>query len=194
MQGNFAVWDFVQANIAEDEHFASTRECVMAMPSTLTMSSDFDADVYQISIEAYNPSSQEAKFQLSYSLDRGATWKNFCSSVAAEGLETSTLSWRPTFRQPFRLRLTRNGGNKNLPVYIDNFTINFVGEQRIAEDVRGDIDGNGVVDIDDLNIVINIMVKKNPDASLEPRADIDGNGVVDIDDLNAIINIMVHKD
>ena len=194
VQGNFAVWDFVQANIANDEHFASTRECKMAMPSTMTMASDFDADVYQITLDAYNPSSQDAKFQLSYSFDKGATWKNLGNSVTVTGLETTQLSWRPKFRQPFRLRLTRNGGNKNLPVYVDNLTINFIGDQRVAEGVKGDIDGNGVVDIDDLNIIINIMVKKNPDATLEPRADIDGSGVVDIDDLNTVINIMVHKD
>ena len=61
-----------------------------------------------------------------------------------------------------------------------------------AGSVRGDVDGNGVVDIDDLNIVINIMVKKATMAQW-PKADIDGNGDVDIDDLNIIINIMVKK-
>ena len=59
--------------------------------------------------------------------------------------------------------------------------------------VRGDVNGDGVVDVDDLNIVINIMVRK---ATLErwPAADIDSNGVVDVDDLNHVINIMVHKE
>ena len=61
-----------------------------------------------------------------------------------------------------------------------------------AGGVRGDVDGNGVVDIDDLNIVINIMVKKATMAQW-PNADVDKNGVVDIDDLNIIINIMVKK-
>ncbi len=193
VQGNFAVWDFVQANVANDEHFASARECKMAMPSTMTMVSDFDADVYQITLDAYNPSSQDAKFQLSYSFDKGATWKSLGNSVTVPGLETSQLSWRPKFRQPFRLRLTRNGGNKNLPVYIDNLTINFIGEQRVAEGVKGDVDGNGVVDVDDLNIIINVMLRKATLAQW-PQADADGSGEVDIDDLNIVINIMVHKD
>ena len=59
--------------------------------------------------------------------------------------------------------------------------------------VRGDVNGDGVVDVDDLNIVINIMVRKAAMADW-PAADLDGNGVVDIDDLNRVINIMVHKD
>ena len=60
--------------------------------------------------------------------------------------------------------------------------------------VRGDVNGDGVVDIDDLNAVINVMVHKNTDTGIEARADIDGNGMVDIDDLNVVINVMVGKD
>ena len=60
--------------------------------------------------------------------------------------------------------------------------------------VRGDVNGDGVVDIDDLNAVINVMLHKNADTGLEARADIDGNGMVDIDDLNVVINVMVGKD
>ncbi|MBR6285255.1 MAG: hypothetical protein IKR25_13340 [Muribaculaceae bacterium] len=59
--------------------------------------------------------------------------------------------------------------------------------------IRGDVNGDGVVDVDDLNIVINIMVRKT---TMErwPAADLDGNGIVDVDDLNHVINIMVHKE
>ena len=58
--------------------------------------------------------------------------------------------------------------------------------------VKGDVDGTGVVDVDDLNIVINIMVKKATESQW-PNADVDGNGVVDVDDLNLVINIIVKK-
>lgn len=57
--------------------------------------------------------------------------------------------------------------------------------------VRGDLTGEGVVDVDDLNYVINIMVHK---ADAIPAADINGDGSVDVDDLNIVINIMVHKE
>ena len=58
--------------------------------------------------------------------------------------------------------------------------------------VTGDVNGDGMVDVDDLNILINIMLRK---ASITqwPQADVDNNGVVDVDDLNRIINIMVRK-
>ena len=59
--------------------------------------------------------------------------------------------------------------------------------------VRGDADGSGVVDVDDLNAVINIMVRKAAWADF-PAADVNANGVVDIDDLNIVVNVMLHKD
>ncbi len=62
--------------------------------------------------------------------------------------------------------------------------------QPAAQSVFGDVNGDGVIDVDDLNIVINIMVKKADDT---PAADLNGDGVIDIDDLNIIINIIVKK-
>ncbi len=56
---------------------------------------------------------------------------------------------------------------------------------------RGDLTGDGAVDVDDMNIVINMMLHK---ADPTQAADINGDGVVDIDDMNIIINIMVHKE
>ncbi len=56
--------------------------------------------------------------------------------------------------------------------------------------ITGDVDGDGNVDVDDVNIVVNIMLG-NTSLSDYPVADIDGNGVVDVDDVNAIINIML---
>ena len=58
--------------------------------------------------------------------------------------------------------------------------------------LKGDVNGDDVVDVDDLNLVINIMVKK-ASMSQWPDADVDGNGIVDVDDLNHVINVIVRK-
>lgn len=58
---------------------------------------------------------------------------------------------------------------------------------------KGDVDGNDVVDIDDLNILINIVLKKDSATNYEGRAYVTGHGTVDIDDINAVVNIMLHK-
>ena len=54
----------------------------------------------------------------------------------------------------------------------------------------GDADGNHIIDIDDVNIIINIILQKK---SLQdyPGADTDDNGNVDVDDLNNVINMIL---
>jgi len=58
---------------------------------------------------------------------------------------------------------------------------------------KGDITGDGQVDIADVNFVINTMLGKNQDPESKTKADITGDGKVDIADVNAVINIMLDK-
>ncbi len=56
--------------------------------------------------------------------------------------------------------------------------------------VVGDVTGDGLVDVSDVNAVINMMLGKTEQT---PAADITGDGQVDVSDVNAIINIMLGK-
>ncbi|WP_407405851.1 leucine-rich repeat protein [Sodaliphilus sp.] len=58
---------------------------------------------------------------------------------------------------------------------------------------KGDVDGNGTVDINDANILFNILLGKDTASKYNGRADVDGNGTVDITDANLIINILLGK-
>ncbi len=70
----------------------------------------------------------------------------------------------------------------------------FVNISEEGASMPGDVDGNGVVDIDDVNQVINCMIHKPVcEGFIFENADYNGDGVVDIDDLNLVINKMVHK-
>ena len=57
--------------------------------------------------------------------------------------------------------------------------------------VMGDIDGDGEVDVFDVNLIINIILSSNQDPSIMRLADVTGDGVVDVDDLNTIVNIIL---
>ncbi|MBQ0119911.1 MAG: leucine-rich repeat protein [Bacteroidales bacterium] len=59
--------------------------------------------------------------------------------------------------------------------------------------VTGDVDGNGIVDISDANILLNIVLGKDTASKYDGRADVDGNGIVDITDVNATLNIVLGK-
>ncbi len=54
---------------------------------------------------------------------------------------------------------------------------------------KGDITGDGTIDIGDLNMVIALIVENNDN----PAADLNGDSKVDISDLNALINIILGK-
>ena len=53
--------------------------------------------------------------------------------------------------------------------------------------VYGDVDGNGIVDITDMNIIINVILGLEEN----PAADVDGNGITDITDMNIVINAIL---
>ena len=64
-------------------------------------------------------------------------------------------------------------------------------EITVEDEMPGDLDGSGNVDVDDLNLIINMMLDKTDKSD---AADLNGDGNVDVDDLNAIINIILDKD
>ncbi len=127
---------------------------------------------------------------------------NLLKGVEGEKVELSPSGAYFTFNSSTKKfdRITKTTTIWNGSAYLEMGSLVGSGTQSIQIDkfytpttIRGDVDGSGEVDIDDLNIIINIMVKKATKAQW-PNADIDKSGDVDIDDLNIVINIMVHKD
>ena len=57
----------------------------------------------------------------------------------------------------------------------------------------GDVNGDGKVDVTDVNIVVNIILGKDNAANYDGRADLDNSGKVDVSDVNAVVNIILGK-
>ena len=62
-----------------------------------------------------------------------------------------------------------------------------------SEHKPGDVTGDGVVDVSDVNVVINVMLGKNQDPEVVVWCDINGDGMVDVSDVNLVINLMLGK-
>lgn len=60
-------------------------------------------------------------------------------------------------------------------------------------DVPGDVNGDGVVDVQDVNMAINVMLGKVNDSGDELATDVNGDGVTDVVDINAIVNYMLNR-
>lgn len=59
------------------------------------------------------------------------------------------------------------------------------------EPLKGDVNGDGEVNIADINVIVNIILGGRVDPSTMTRADVNGDGEVNIGDINAIINIIL---
>ena len=64
-------------------------------------------------------------------------------------------------------------------------------DEMTSDQVKGDVTGDGVVDIADVNAIIDIMLGKATASSFKGKADVTGDGQVDIADVNAVIDIML---
>lgn len=70
----------------------------------------------------------------------------------------------------------------------NNGAIRSVAVTTCSIDMKGDVNGDGAVDIADVNAVINLILSRG----YLPRADVNGDGTIDIADVNAVINIILH--
>ena len=61
----------------------------------------------------------------------------------------------------------------------------------VAAQRSGDVNGDGKVDVEDVNAVINIILELKTAGDYTGNADVTGDGKVDVEDVNAIINIIL---
>ena len=93
------------------------------------------------------------------------------------------------------------GGTFNYKVkaiYTDNTESEWSNIQQVTlkeadAGLKGDVNGDGTVDVTDVNLAVNIILGKESKADYIARADLDGNGSVDVTDVNLIVNIILGK-
>ena len=59
---------------------------------------------------------------------------------------------------------------------------------------RGDVNGDGVVDISDVNAVINVVLERESADTYEGRANLtEGDTLIDIVDVNEVISLVIQQ-
>ena len=186
VQGNFAHWNFTSSNVvAPGNAYCDGQHAVqMLKPSLIAMSEPLMFKAFRVEYTVRNSSSTEAKFTL-YSSADGKTWNKMHNEYfSVAGGETATYFQSLETTRPMYYRIAMAGGSSSQPAYLDN--VKFYYNDVL---VLGDVTGDGLVDVADVNEVINVMLGKQTNAA----ADIDGDGMVDITDVNAVINLMLAK-
>ena len=87
------------------------------------------------------------------------------------------------------------GGGAYLELYNPSGKFDNIEYVKIIEDletgIKGDINGDEKVDVEDVNAAINIILELKPASFYPGNADVNGDNKVDIEDVNAIINIIL---
>lgn len=87
--------------------------------------------------------------------------------------------------------LNMSGNTINPYTYVeDGPTVMLHFRNGITDVVPGDVNGDGVVDISDVNSVINMMLGKE---AMVAAVDLNGDNQIDISDVNGVINLMLGK-
>ena len=199
-QGQNFIWDFYSAGVVESTdsmviRTMGSQPLMMSMPSKVETSNYVGHKVYQMSIGVCSPEYNTAsgKVTLSYSTD-GKKWLTARAITGqqynmVEPGEAKRIGWSLDEPNPvvYRLAVTTSKANNHL--YFETLRL----EYRDYDVMQGDINVDGLVDVDDLNIIINVILGKNTKDVYKVRADVNGDGNVDIDDVNAVINTMLKR-
>ena len=100
------------------------------------------------------------------------------------------VTYKPTSLGEHKAKILFSGGGLSQSVGIQ-LRATGVDSIIVDEPLAGDINGDGIVDISDVNIVINLMLGKTMEQEYDGDLTEDGN--VDISDVNAVINLMLGK-
>ena len=76
---------------------------------------------------------------------------------------------------------------------VTNVTRFYESANPLNQTKAGDVDGDGNVDVNDVNILINIALGKVSASSYKGKSDVTGDGEVDVNDVNAVINMILGK-
>jgi len=206
VEGRFASWSFNKAGVrapgedkACDEH-----SVLMKTPSVFNSVTPIYYNIDLASMTVFNMSATIAKYSLEYSVENDAdgnpVWITALTSKGAEAAEApgksrTNLYWILDLKndQPAVFRIYQRAGNKNVANYVDNLTFFYTGEPGgPVSPIKGDVNGDGEVNIADVNAVIDVIQGNADGAEKVRRSDVNGDGEVNIADVNAIIDIILN--
>ncbi|MBR1474270.1 MAG: M6 family metalloprotease domain-containing protein [Muribaculaceae bacterium] len=189
--GDIATWKLIGSKVQSVD---DGKQVALFYPSNITMTTPVSRNITRVSFEVSNTSSTEAHISLFYSTDGGNTWSNATDDqgnkyYAVAGNSKNIIDWMGAgfgASQQVRFRIGMILGNKTIPCRVDNFTLYY----NDSEAQTGDLNGDGTVDVTDINTLINIILGKSEQ---QRDADINGDGTVDVTDVNMLINIILRK-
>ena len=183
--GNTFTWKFTNAGIWDDNLRHGELSCRLGKNSSSVIAMDEDCDRGTRGISLWVGSfgsDEDATLNVDYSTDHGATWTTLGTVTSTRGaLKYYRLG--ADVQGSVRYRIAQLTGTR---VNIDDITI-------YAHDggayLRGDVNGDGEVNLADVNAIIDVILGGQPN----PRADVSEDDEINIADINAEIDIILQS-
>ena len=184
--GVYCNWDFTRCNVVEPgkDKCDGMRAVAMKTPSMITTSTPLTQKPYAVRYVVYNTTTTRANFKFTYSLDGGETWTDQGDNILTVEAKSShsVLLMLPT-TAPIMLRINQTAGSTRTYCYLDNIQLFF----EETWPLKGDVNGDGEVNIADVNAVIDIILSDG----INLAGDVNGDGEVNIADVNEIIDLIL---
>ncbi len=195
VQGVFTQWNFSKSAVASPDDAAKCnghQAVAMKKPSMISTAAPLEVIPYAVRFTVYNPTKYDANFKLTYSVDSGKTWQDPTRgiiTVEANTIQTNTVNL--PISHPIMFRINQTSGSDKANCYLDDIKL-YYKDRWVPEFVQGDVNGDGEINIADINAVLDIIMNNDfVERSPLDRADVNQDGEINIADVNMIINLIV---
>ena len=185
VQGHTWLWDFNDAGIWGDNLSNDELSCRFgkSSSSSIAMAEDVENGSSAIGLWAASYGSDgDAKLIVEYSTNRGSSWNELGDFTVTRGALQHIIMDIPVAGS-VRFRIVQQSGMR---VNIDDITVYGRKQQLI-----GDVNGDGEVNIADVNTLLDIVLGGNADEETQKRADVNEDNEIGIADVNAVIAIIL---
>ena len=188
VQGRFTTWTFSKSGVRApgEGKCNGTNAVMMKKPSIFHTTKPLNKDFIMAQAVFFNPTATLSKYTLEYSTDGGTTWQMAYTIDSIDVVEVdkkskalATWNLNLSASQSTLFRIAMIGGG-NGATYVDDFALFY-------HSLEGDVNGDGEVNIADVNEVIKLILTDR----VNEAADVNEDGEVNIADVNAIINIIL---
>ena len=183
VEGHAWKWDFTDAGIWSDNIRHGELVCRMGKTSSsaIAMAEDVEGGTSAIAFWAASyGSDSDAKLTVEFSTNKGSSWSELGSFTVTRGALQHIIMDIP-LEGSARFRIVQSSGMR---VNIDDITIYGRAQE---PGLKGDVNGDGEVNIADINTVIDAILSNNGNSN----CDVNGDSEVNIADANTIIDIIL---
>lgn len=189
IQGRYTTWSLTKgALVAEtaSENGGNGKQACSMLRSSIAESGKLPWEAQGLRYDFYNPTTSTTVVRTYWRQPNSTSWVSLKND---EGLETVsvparskvTVTFNNTFPEGCALRIVEYSGSRTDVCYLDDIAFTVVKEE---ETIPGDLNGDGSVDVVDVNVLVNSLLN-----GIDlPDGDLNGDGAVDIVDANWILN------